>query len=113
MAKTLTSEAFYSGLGLVEEESEVGDWGNEGTNGFAGAGAGVAGEGFAGALGAAAGDWAKVDAVASQVKDWLLKGSVMKIISTGNYTIQNLSCPHSLMVNGLSPIVPIHNPDLV
>jgi len=38
----------------------MGDWGNEGTNGFAGAGAGVAGTGLAGGLGASAGDWAKV-----------------------------------------------------
>jgi len=45
-----------------DEESVEGDWGNEGTNGFAGAvaGAGVAGAGFAAALGAAAGDWAEV-----------------------------------------------------
>ena len=42
---------------LPEESTpEDGDWGNEGTKGFAGAGAGVAGAGFAGALGAAAGD---------------------------------------------------------
>lgn len=44
-----------------EDESDEGGWGNEGTNGFAGAvaGAGVAGAGFAAALGAAAGDWAE------------------------------------------------------
>ena len=46
--------------------SEEGDWGNVGTEDFAGGaaagatGAGFAGAGFAGALGAAAGNWAKV-----------------------------------------------------
>ncbi|KAK7332085.1 hypothetical protein VNO80_28832 [Phaseolus coccineus] len=46
-----------------KEESVKGDWGNEGTNGFAGAGAGVAGTDLAGGLGASAeeesvmGDW--------------------------------------------------------
>ena len=47
-------------MSWLEEESDKGDWGNEGTNGFAGAGAGVAGAGFAWGLGAAAGDWAEV-----------------------------------------------------
>jgi hypothetical protein len=45
-----------------DEVSDEGDWGNAGTSGLVGAaaGAGVAGAGFDAALGAAAGDWAKV-----------------------------------------------------